>query len=245
MLEVKDVVSGYGDLIIIHDFSMQLDEGKIVCIIGLNGSGKSTLLKTIAGIIKPTGGRILFDGEDITGLAPCEILRKGICFLPQGQNAFPMMTVLENLQMGAYIVKGRSEVQKRLAEAYDLFPMLEERRKDIAANLSGGERAMLGIARALMSHPKVMLLDEPSLGLAPNVVDLVYKRIVEINSKGCSMVIVEQNVRKVLSVADYAYVLSSGRKKFEGKSEGLLNDDRLQSVYLGSFRRRLEAVEIG
>jgi branched-chain amino acid transport system ATP-binding protein len=216
---------------------MRLEDRGTVCIIGLNGSGKSTLLKTITGIIKPKIGQILLDGEDITGLSPHEILTKGLCFLPQGQTVFPMMTVSENLQMGAYVLRDRNEFKKRLKEACELFPILEKKRKDLAANLSGGERAMLGIARALMSHPKVMLLDEPSIGLAPNVIDLVYKRLKEISGDGCSMVIVEQNVRKVLTFAEYTYVLDSGRIKFEGKSETLQNNERLQSVYLGSFER--------
>lgn len=238
MLEVKGIVSGYGDLKIIHGFSMHLNNGEIACIIGPNGSGKSTILKTIAGVVKPTEGKIAFDGEDITSLEPYEILRKGICLLPQGRTAFPMMTVLENLQMGAYIIKDKNEVQERLKEVYNLFPLLEERRKDIANKLSGGELAMLCIARALMSHPKIMLLDEPSLGLAPKVINQVYQKIAEINKNGSSMVIVEQNVRKVLNIANYAYVLSSGRKKIEGRCEALLSDDRLKGIYLGSLRPR-------
>jgi len=238
LLEVKGIISGYGDLKVVHDFSMHLDNGEIACIIGPNGSGKSTLLKTIAGIVKPTQGKTVFDGEDITGLEPYEILRKGICLLPQGRTAFPMMTVLENLQMGAYIVKDRKEVKERLKEVYNLFPILEERRMEVANKLSGGEQAMLCIARALMSHPKIMLLDEPSLGLAPKVTNHVYQKIAEINSNGSSMVIVEQNVRKVLNIANYAYVLSSGRTKFEGRCEALLSDDRLTSVYLGSLKPR-------
>lgn len=238
MLEVKGVVSGYGDLKVIHDFSMHLEEGKIACIVGPNGSGKSTLLKTIAGIVKPMKGRIIFYGEEITGLEPHEILRKGICLLPQGRTAFPLLTVLENLQMGAYIVKNRSEIQERLKEVYNLFPILEKRRKDTANKLSGGELAMLCIARALMSHPKFLLLDEPSLGLAPRMVNQVYQKITEINDSGSSMVIVEQNVRKVLKIADYAYVLSSGQKKFEGTCEGLTSVKGLESLFLGSLRPR-------
>jgi branched-chain amino acid transport system ATP-binding protein len=238
MLEVKGIISGYDDLKVIHSFSMHLNNGEIACIIGPNGSGKSTLLKTIAGLVKPTQGKIVINGEDITGSEPYEILRKGICLLPQGRTAFPLMTVLENLLMGAYIVNNRKEVQERLKEVYDLFPILEERRKDTANKLSGGELAMLCIARALMSHPKIMLLDEPSLGLAPKVINQVYQKIVEINNNGSSMVIVEQNVRKVLKIANYAYVLSSGRKKLEGRCEALLSDDRLKSVYLGSLRPR-------
>lgn len=236
MLEIKGITSGYGELKVIHDFSMHLNDGEIVCIIGLNGSGKSTLLKTIVGIVKPLQGKIVYDGEDITGLEPHQILRKGICLLPQGRTAFPLMTLLENLQMGAYIVQDGKEFQERLKEVYDLFPILKTRQKDIASKLSGGEQTMLCIARALMSRPKVMLLDEPSLGLAPKLTNQVYQKIAEINNSGCSMIIVEQNVRKVLKIANYAYVLSSGRRKFEGRCEVLLNDDRLKSVYLGAVQ---------
>jgi branched-chain amino acid transport system ATP-binding protein len=193
-------------------------------------------LKTIAGIVKPKQGKVFFDGDDITGLEPHEILRKGICLLPQGRTAFPLMTVLENLQMGAYTVKDGRVIQERLKEIYNLFPVLEKRRKDMANKLSGGEIAMLCFGRALMTHPKMMLLDEPSLGLSPKVTDHVYEKIAEINGNGVSMVIVEQNVRKVLNIADYAYVLSSGQTRFEGKSEALLKDDQLRSVYLGSFQ---------
>jgi len=241
MLEVEGVSSGYGDIKVIHGFSMHLNEGEIACIIGPNGSGKSTLLRTIAGIVKPTDGRIMFNGNDITGLEPYEILREGICLLPQGRTVFPMMTVMENLQMGAYIVNDGKEVQERLREVYSLFPVLEQRQKNVASKLSGGEMAMLCIARALMSHPKVMLLDEPSLGLAPKVTSLVYRKIAEINKSGSSMVIVEQNVRKVLRIADHAYVLSSGRKEFEGKCEALLSDNRLKGVFLGSLTDQTES----
>jgi branched-chain amino acid transport system ATP-binding protein len=214
---------------------MVLENGKIACVIGLNGSGKSTLLKTIAGIIKSSSGKVLLDGEDITNQPSHEILRKGLCFLPQGQTVFPLMTVLENLQMGAYSLKSRSTCEERMEEAFALFPILKKKRKDIAGNLSGGERAMLGISRALMSHPKVMLLDEPSLGLAPNLIDLVYEKLSEIN-KWCSLLIVEQNVRKVLTISDYVYVLKQGHKEMEGKSELLLNEEKLQSVFLSAFK---------
>jgi branched-chain amino acid transport system ATP-binding protein len=235
MLEAKNIVSGYGDLSIIHDCSLQIKDGGIACLIGLNGSGKSTLLKTIAGIVKLRKGQVAFGGEDITRLEAHEVLRKGICYLPQGQNSFPLLTVLENLQVGAYTLQDKNKYKEQLKQAFELFPVLEQRQKDVAANLSGGERAMLGIARALMSCPKVMLLDEPSLGLAPNAIDAVYKRLKTINSLGCSMLIVEHNVRKILTAADYAYVLNSGKIKFESKSEVLLNDEKLRSIFLSSF----------
>jgi len=235
-LEVNHLTSGYGNLTVIHDFSMHLSESQIVCIIGPNGSGKSTLLRTIIGLIKPTVGTVTLNGEKITGLTPDEILRKGICFLPQGRSVFSLMTVMENLQMGAYIVKDEQQIKERLEEVYQLFPVLEKRRKSLAGKLSGGEQAMLCIARALMTRPKTILFDEPSIGLAPNVINDVYNLIKEINSQGCSMVIVEQNVRKVLSVAEYAYMMNFGEKKFEGTCEDLKNDERIGNLYLGSLR---------
>ena len=233
MLEVDGITAGYGELDVVHDFSMRLEDGEIACLIGPNGSGKSTILKTIVGIVKTRRGRVVLNGYDITGLDPHETLRKGVCLLPQGRTAFPMMTVTENLQMGAYVVKDREEVRHRLQQAFELFPVLAERRNDTANKLSGGEMAMLCIARALMSNPKVILLDEPSLGLAPKVTDYVYEKISEINEKGASVLIVEQNVRKALKTTDYAYVLSLGRKKFEGKSDAMANDDWLRELYLG------------
>jgi ABC-type branched-subunit amino acid transport system ATPase component len=232
-LEIKGITSGYGDSKVIFDLSMFLEKQEIACIIGPNGSGKSTLLKTIVGIVKPSKGKIMFNGMDITGLDPHEVLRKGICLLPQGRSAFPIMTVMENLQMGAYITEERIKIQERLKEVYGLFPILHERRKEIASKLSGGEIAMLCIARALMSQPKIMLLDEPSLGLAPKVTNEVYQQIVDINSNGTSVIIVEQNLSKVLSVAHNAHVLISGKKTYEGSCETLLSDDRLKSVYFG------------
>ena len=235
MLEARNITAGYGELDVVHDFSMQLNDGEIACIIGPNGSGKSTILKSIVGIVKPRKGAILLDGRDVTGLEPCETLRRGICLSPQGMTAFPMMTVLENLLMGAYIVKGGNEIRHRLEEAYSLFPVLAQRRGDTADKLSGGEQVMLCIARALMSHPKVILLDEPSLGLAPKASDYLYAKISEINRDGCSMVVVEQNVRKALSVAHRAYVIRLGRKRFEGKPEEIASDDRLKELFWGSM----------
>jgi ABC-type branched-subunit amino acid transport system ATPase component len=234
MLELRAVTTGYGNIDVVHDFSMRLDDGEIACIIGPNGAGKSTILKTVVGIVKPRQGRVFLNGEDVTGLEPHVTLEKGICMLPQGRTAFPTMTVLENLQMGAYIVKDPKKVRERLDQAYNLFPILAERRRDLANRLSGGELAMLCVARALMSDPKIMLLDEPSLGLAPKVTDYLYQKIAEINSSGSSIVIVEQNVRKALSAANYAYVLSLGRKRFEGKPEALSSDDRVKELFWSS-----------
>lgn len=235
-LEVNGLCSGYGDIEVLHNFSMRLDDGQIVCVIGPNGSGKSTLLRTIVGLIRLTEGTIFLNGENITTLKPNEILRRGMCLLPQGRSVFPMMTVLDNLKMGAYIIDDRQKIEERLKEVYSLFPILIKRKKSLASKLSGGEQAMLCVARALMTHPKIMLLDEPSIGLAPNVISDVYKMIQEINNNGCSMIIVEQNVRKALSFADYAYVLNFGEKKFEGTCEALQKDDRIVNMYLGHLK---------
>jgi len=238
ILEVNDVVSGYGRLEILHGVSVSVPETKTVALIGPNGAGKSTLLKTIFGYIKPKRGSITFNGEDITGLKPNKILRKGITYVPQGRSVFPYMTVLENLRMGAYINKDSSQFKEALNEVIRMFPILKERKNQMAGTLSGGEQRMLELGRALMLRPKLILLDEPSLGLAPKLVDDTYRTINEIGDMGVTLLIVEQNVRKVLIVADYAYVLDLGKKAFEGTSEHLLSSDRLKSLYLGGLERR-------
>ncbi len=234
MLDVEGITAGYEDLEVVHDFSMRLNDGAIACIIGPNGSGKSTVLKTIMGIVRPTQGKISLDGDEISGLEPHKVVRKGICFLPQGRTAFPMMSVQENLEVGSHILNDKKKIQERRREAFSLFPVLEKKRKDTAIKLSGGELTMLCIARAMMSHPRVLLLDEPSLGLAPKVADHVCENITEINARGSSIVIVEQNVRRALGIASYAYVIASGRKRFEGKCEEILHDERLKDTFLGA-----------
>lgn len=233
-LEVRNIVSGYGKLEVLHGVSLRVKKNEITCVIGPNGCGKSTLLKTIAGLIRPKQGSIVFDGEDITGVKPHKVLRKGICTIPQGRTVFPYMTILENLQMGAYTIKD-SEINRRLEEVFTLFSVLEERKKQLAGTLSGGEQTMLCIARALMLHPKIILADEPSLGLAPKFIEQAYQKLQEINSAGTGFVIVEQNVRRALSVSDYVYILDLGRNRFEGTRETILGQDELVKLYLGAL----------
>lgn len=233
MLNVNNVVSGYGNIEVLHGVSINVTEKKIVALIGPNGAGKSTLMKTIFGYLKARQGSIIFDGESLMGLTPEKILRKGIAYIPQGRSVFPDMTVLENLRIGGYILDS-SQLKKSISEVISMFPILEKRKKQRAGSLSGGEQRMLELGRCLLLHPEFILMDEPSLGLAPGVVDETYRKIEEINDDmGTTFLIVEQNVRKVLSVADHAYVLVLGRNAFEGSSENLLRNSELRKLYLG------------
>jgi len=232
LLEVKNVVSGYGSVEVLHGVSINVEKGKIVGIIGPNGSGKSTLLKTIIGVVRVRKGRIILNGEDVTNFTPKMFLQRGVAYVPQGRSIFPYLTVRENLEMGVFTLKiDKYELVKRLKEVYDIFPVLKEKENDIAGSLSGGQQMMLCIGRALMSHPEILFLDEPSLGLAPRFVDKIYKTLREIRK---TYLIVEQNVRKILDVADYIYVLDLGRKRFEGESEKFLKNKQLRKLYLGS-----------
>jgi ABC-type branched-subunit amino acid transport system ATPase component len=233
-LEVKDLVSGYGKIEILHGVSLSVKEGETTAIVGPNGSGKSTLLKSIFGFLKINQGCISFNGENITGLRPDLVLKKGISFLHQSKSVFPYLTVGENLKMGAYTIKDRNKINKCLDEIYGLFPFLEKRKNCKAINLSGGQQRMLEIARTLMVEPKLILFDEPSAGLAPKLVNKVFKRLDKIKEKGISLLIVEQNVRKVLNVSDYGYVLEMGRNAFEGNSQSLLScNTEMRTLYLG------------
>ncbi len=231
LLEVSGVKAGYGETEILHGVSIALEEGQIVTIIGPNGSGKSTLLKTIFGLVQPKEGRVCFHGEDITGTAPEVVVRKGLCYVPQSSNVFPSLSVNENLEMGAFI--RTDDFSQRLEEIYNLFPDLVERRKDRAGTLSGGQRQMLAVARALMLDPILLLLDEPSAGLAPNLVNLVFERILSINSAGVAIVLVEQNARKALGLSSWGYVLASGQNQLEDSGENLLNNPEIGRLYLG------------
>ncbi len=231
LLEVSGVKAGYGETEILHGVSIALEEGQIVTIIGPNGSGKSTLLKTIFGLVQPKEGRVCFHGEDITGTAPEVVVRKGLCYVPQSSNVFPSLSVNENLEMGAFI--RTDDFSQRLEEIYNLFPDLAGRRKDRAGTLSGGQRQMLAVARALMLDPILLLLDEPSAGLAPNLVNLVFERILSINSAGVAIVLVEQNARKALGLSSWGYVLASGQNQLEDSGENLLNNPEIGRLYLG------------
>lgn len=231
LLEVSDVVAGYGETEILHGVSIALEEGQIITIIGPNGSGKSTLLKTIFGLVQPKEGHVRFHGEDITRMAPEVVVRKGLCYVPQSSNVFPSLSINENLEMGAFI--RTDDFSQRLEEVYNLFPDLAERRKDRAGTLSGGQRQMLAVARALMLDPILLLLDEPSAGLAPNLVKSVFERILSINSAGVAIVLVEQNAREALRLSSWGYVLASGQNQLEDSGENLLNNTEIGRLYLG------------
>ena len=233
VLEVESVDAGYGEMQILHAVSARVDRGELVAIIGPNGAGKSTVLKCILGLIKPTKGRVLFKGENITANAPHKIIASGMGYVPQGRIVFPDMSVLENLEMGAFTVRDKARLTGNLERVFDLFPILTERRKQMAGTLSGGQQQMLAIGRALMGGPETILLDEPSLGLAPRFVDIVFEGLQRMGQEGITMVVVEQNAARALEMADRAYVLEFGHNRFEGTGEELLNDERVRRLYLG------------
>jgi branched-chain amino acid transport system ATP-binding protein len=232
LLTVSDLSSGYGGIDILKEVSFEIKESEIACIIGPNGAGKSTLIKTVYGLLKPSSGKITFKGEDITGLSPLQILKKGISYLPQGRAIFPLMTVQENLEMGAFTRKD-TKVKEDLSKIYDKFPILKERRTQLAGNLSGGEQQMLAIAMALLLSPTFMMLDEPSLGLAPQSMKLVFETVKRLNEEGITVLLVEQNAKKALQLADHAIVLELGRKRFEGSGQEVLSNPELKKLYLG------------
>ncbi|HVQ75449.1 MAG TPA: ABC transporter ATP-binding protein [Candidatus Binatia bacterium] len=218
---------------ILHDLSMVVSHGEIVSVIGPNGAGKSTAFKTIVGFLRPTGGRILFEGRDIVGLRPDQVVRRGLGYVPQGRIVFPQMTVLENLEMGAYIERDGRRVREALDRVFALFPILADRQRQKAGTMSGGEQQMVAIGRALMTTPRLVLLDEPSLGLAPKLVSRILDTLVEMKRSGYTLMLVEQDAARALAVADRAYVLELGRNRFEGAGRVLLNDAEVKRLYLG------------
>jgi len=232
ILQVKDVYSGYGDTEVLHGISIYLNEGEIITIIGPNGAGKSTLLKTIMGYLSPNRGKILFRDEEVTKVSPDEKVRKGIGYVPQLENVFPSLTVQENLEMGGYI-EDKKRLIERIEEAYQLFPVLKERRGQSVRNMSGGQRQMLAMARALMTEPSLLLLDEPSAGLSPKVSAAVFERIKEIHQKGKAIVIVEQDAYQSLGISDRGYVLSMGQNEYEGEAHRILDSRKIREAYLG------------
>ncbi len=232
ILQVKDVYSGYGDTEVLHGISIYLNEGEIITIIGPNGAGKSTLLKTIMGYLQPNRGKILFRDEEVTNVTPDEKVRKGIGYVPQLENVFPSLTVEENLEMGGYI-EDKRRVIERIEEAYQLFPVLKERRGQRVRNMSGGQRQMLAMARALMTEPSLLLLDEPSAGLSPKVSATVFERIKEIHQKGKAIVIVEQDAYQSLGISNRGYVLSMGQNEYEGEARKILDSRKIREAYLG------------
>ncbi len=233
LLVAQGLTAGYGTLDILHDVSLTVNVGEIVSIIGPNGAGKSTAFKTIVGFLRPRQGTVLFNGEDITGVRPDLVLRRGLAYVPQGRIVFPQMTVLENLEMGAYIERNRARVAAALDRVYALFPILHERRGQRAGTMSGGEQQMVAIARALMTSPRVILLDEPSLGLSPKFVTLIFDKLLEMKRAGFTLTVVEQNATRALAIADRAYVLELGRNRFEGSGQRLLTDPEVKRLYLG------------
>lgn len=234
MLEVQGVHSGYGRIEVLHGVSIQAAPREIVCIIGPNGSGKSTLLKTIFGLLKPKAGQIQFMGEEISQMEPEEKVRMGMAYIPQGKNVFPSLTVLENLEMGVYPLDDPSEKAKAIEAILGRYPVLEKRKRSKAGTLSGGERQVLALARASLIKPRLILLDEPSLGLAPKVIDEMYGEISAINRQGVTFLIVEQNARKALRLAHRAYVLDLGVNRLEDTGEGLLHNEEVKRFYLGA-----------
>jgi len=235
MLEVRGLTTAYGNIRAIREIDLAVPEGRIVCIIGANGAGKTTLLRTIAGVLRPAAGTITFLREEITALTPAQIVRRGIVLVPEGRAILSRMTVFENLEMGAY-QRRDGRVREEIEATMERFPILKERRNLAGGSLSGGEQQMLAIARALLARPKLLLLDEPSLGLAPFVVSHIFRIIREINREGTTVLLVEQNVRQALKVSHCAYVLETGKIVHEGPSPELLNDPKIRESYLGGGR---------
>ncbi len=235
MLEIKNLQVNYGGISAVKGITLSVPEKSIVTLIGANGAGKSTTLRTIAGLVKPRSGEITFLGENIIGMDTINIVAKGITLVPEGRRVFANLTVLENLKIGAYLQK--NNIDDDILRVYDLFPRLKERSWQLAGTLSGGEQQMLAVGRALMAKPKLIMMDEPSLGLAPLIVNDIFDIIKEINKSGTTILLIEQNANKALKVADYGYVLETGNIKMEGKGLDLLQDERVKDAYLGTTKK--------
>jgi ABC-type branched-subunit amino acid transport system ATPase component len=234
LLDVGHISSGYGEMGILHDVSMRVEPGEVVTLIGPNGAGKSTLLRTIFGLLAPTQGQIRFDDVDITRMRPPLLVRRGLSYVPQVDNVFPSLTVQENLEMGAFV--RHDGVAQRLEEMYTFFPSLRLKRQQRVGSLSGGERQMVAMGRALMLDPRLLLLDEPSAGLAPRLVGMVFEKMKEINQTGVALLIVEQNAREALRLSHRGYVMASGQVRLEGPSSELLHNAEVGRLYLGAQR---------
>ncbi len=231
MLKVNDLVVNYGYVEALRGVSIEVNKGQIVSIIGANGAGKTTLLRTISGLVKPKSGSVIFEGEELPK-KPNKIVAKGVIQVPEGRKCFSGLTVRDNLLVGGYLLKG-NELEAALQEQYNLFPVLKQRENQFAGTFSGGEQQMLAVARGLMSKPKILLLDEPSMGLAPIIVDQIYDLIRQIRDRGITVLLVEQNAKKALGICDYAYVLENGAISLSGTGEELLNSDDVRKAYLG------------
>lgn len=232
MLKLKNLVAGYGSIVALKSISLEVAQGSIVTLIGANGAGKTTTMRTIMGLIRPSQGEILFEGRDITKFKTHEIASMGISLVPEGRSILARMTVLENLEMGAYQRKDK-EIESDMEKVFGRFPILGERKSQLGGTLSGGQQQMLAIGRALMARPKLMLLDEPSMGLAPLVVSEIFKVIKEISAGGTTVLLVEQNVRQAIKIADYAYVMETGKIVLEGNARDVGCDPRVMEAYLG------------
>lgn len=233
LLELKSLDSGYGFLQVLWDVSLSVDEGEFVALIGPNGAGKSTTLKTIAGLVEPQGGEILYEGDEIGGMEGHLVCRKGIAFISEELNLFVNMTVKENLEMGAFTIDDPAKQAENLKFVYELFPRLHEREGQFAGTLSGGERKMMAIGRGIMSGPRLMLVDEPSLGLAPQLTNEVFRALRTLNKRGTTIFLVEQNVGKTLKTTSRAYILEKGKIVLQGKSADLAGDEHVRKIYLG------------
>ncbi|HXA45019.1 MAG TPA: ABC transporter ATP-binding protein [Candidatus Angelobacter sp.] len=234
MLEIKNLTVGYGAISALHGISLSVKTGSIVTLIGSNGAGKSTTLKSISGLLVPKSGEILYAGKNISGLPPHLIVRRGLSHVPEGRMIFANLTVLENLQMGAYLVRDQDAIRRELDFVYVTFPRLKERAAQISGTLSGGEQQMLAIGRALMARPEFLMLDEPSLGLAPLLVKTIFEKIVEINrERGLTILLVEQNANRALEISSFGYVLETGKITLQGDTESLRANPQVRSAYLG------------
>ena len=236
ILEIKDLVVSYGGIEAVKKVSLNVEQGKIVTLIGANGAGKSTTLKSIAGIVKPKSASIKFNGEEICGKSPDYIVSKGITLVPEGRRVFPNLTVLENLKIGAYLRKDKAGIKADIEHVYQLFPRLKEREWQQAGTLSGGEQQMLAVGRALMSKPKLIMMDEPSLGLAPLVVKGIFDIIKTVNQEGITVLLIEQNANMALKAADWGYVMETGVITMEGTGRELLENEEIKEAYLGKQR---------
>ncbi len=233
MLDIENISAAYGMVRILKDVSFHVEEKEIISIIGPNGAGKTTLVKTIMGLLHPKNGAIRFKGENIETLPPYEIVKRGLILIPEGRDIFPRMTVEENLKLGAYTTNGKNNVKEAKEKVYQIFPVLRKKEKVLAQTLSGGEQQMLVICRSLMSNPQLLILDEPSLGLAPIIVEKVLDTVRKINEEGVTILLVEQNIRDSLDIADRGYVLEQGKIILEGKSRELLCNSHIKQVYMG------------
>ncbi|WP_066367224.1 ABC transporter ATP-binding protein [Neobacillus fumarioli] len=233
MLKINDINVYYGNIHALKGVSLDINQGEIVTLIGANGAGKSTLLKTISGLLKPKTGEIIFENVNVAGKLPQLIVKRGISQVPEGRRVFANMTVEENLELGAYLRKDKKEIREDFDKVYQLFPRLEERRKQLSGTLSGGEQQMLAMGRALMARPRLLLLDEPSMGLAPLLVKTIFRIIEEINKTGTTILLVEQNAHMALSIADRAYVIETGKIVADGSAAELSNSDQIRKAYLG------------